>query len=224
MSINKMKKYSIKKIKKAMALLDINFLVWRSDIYKPIGLDDCSINNISLDLLCGLIRSKRYGIFTMNFLDKISLSGFIHLIKLREQCIYYFEFKKACNISINKYTYTDFVFDDILKNLFRCSKYDIFLYTEYSLRKELDDMTAKQFNNKYLKYLEPSYLGLTIEDSLIIRYLDYTFKGLRKKSNFKYREIKLVNGYAKFIAEGVSVEACVLIEGNINCMLKTNTI
>lgn len=57
--------------------------------------------------------------------------------------------------------------------------------------------TCKEFNTKYINYLEESNHGLTIEIPAVISYVDNLFKDLILIPGFKYTEIKTVYGLTK---------------------------
>jgi hypothetical protein len=51
-------------------------------------------------------------------------------------------------------------------------------------------MTARDFNEKYLMYVEDRHYGLDIHIPEAIEYLDKVFEGLVKIEGFKYSQIK----------------------------------
>jgi hypothetical protein len=58
-------------------------------------------------------------------------------------------------------------------------------------------MTASEFNDKYVEFLEPGFYGLAIEDGDIVEYLDGRFEILAKELGFSYSQIKLKFGSAR---------------------------
>jgi hypothetical protein len=82
-------------------------------------------------------------------------------------------------------------------------------------------MTIEEFNEKYKDYLEDRYYGLAINDEHVIAYLDDLFeKDLIKREGFKYHQIKLKFGTARFYADEVTADESYKIEEVINTILK----
>jgi hypothetical protein len=80
--------------------------------------------------------------------------------------------------------------------------------------------TSDQFNEKYKDYLEQGHYGLDIDQEEIIEFLDKIFGDLTKIPGFTYAQIKLVFGYSRFYADGISSTMCFMIENRINQLLK----
>lgn len=59
-------------------------------------------------------------------------------------------------------------------------------------------MTAEQFNEKYKEYLEEGFYGLGFDNESVVNYLDDIFKDLILIPGFKYKQIKLKFGTARF--------------------------
>jgi hypothetical protein len=57
--------------------------------------------------------------------------------------------------------------------------------------------TSVEFNNKYLKYLEVSHYGMSIEIPSVITYVDQIFYDIIKIPGFKYQQIKIKFGLAR---------------------------
>lgn len=77
-------------------------------------------------------------------------------------------------------------------------------------------MTTKQFNEKYTDWLVPRYRGLEISNPDVIEYLDKRFTEFIKNDNFKYYQIKMKFGSARFYADGLSRGELENIEYNID--------
>lgn len=59
-------------------------------------------------------------------------------------------------------------------------------------------MTTTEFNQKYIRYLEPGHYGLAIEDPLVINYLDFEFaKEIKQHASFSYAQVKTKFGSAR---------------------------
>ena len=59
-------------------------------------------------------------------------------------------------------------------------------------------MTAKEFNNKYKKWLEPGHYGLGFDTPEITEYLDKEFtEEIKINPDFQYSQIKLKFGFAR---------------------------
>ncbi len=78
-------------------------------------------------------------------------------------------------------------------------------------------MTTEEFNNKYKKFLEPKFCGLTIEDSDIINLCDKYFKQWTKVQGFHYYQIKNKFNTARVYCDNVNVND---LENEINMLLK----
>ena len=62
-------------------------------------------------------------------------------------------------------------------------------------------MNADEFNEKYKEFLDPGHYGLDIHIPVVIDYQDEKFQDLVKIPGFKYSQIKLKFGRARFYAE-----------------------
>jgi len=80
--------------------------------------------------------------------------------------------------------------------------------------------TAKEFNEKYGNFLEEGHYGMAIDLPEIVDFLDHIFQDLVKINGFKYIQIKVKFGYARFYTKGISSDMCYMIEGKLNQMLK----
>lgn len=57
--------------------------------------------------------------------------------------------------------------------------------------------TNKEFNDKYVDYLEHMHYGIDIQITSVLTYVDQIFNDLTKISGFKYQQIKLKYGLAR---------------------------
>lgn len=81
-------------------------------------------------------------------------------------------------------------------------------------------MTVKEFNKKYAQYLEEGHYGLDIDDANVIQYLDFLFSNvLIQIEGFKYSQIKLKYGFARFYCNSLEPIANDIVEATINFML-----
>jgi len=80
-------------------------------------------------------------------------------------------------------------------------------------------MTTDEFNEKYKDYIEDGHYGLSYEDPRIVGFLDNIFKDLTKIPGFKYSQIKMKFGKARFLS-GIGCELSYLIEDEINRLCK----
>jgi hypothetical protein len=62
-------------------------------------------------------------------------------------------------------------------------------------------MTEQEFNEKYKDYIEKGFDGLEFDIPEVTEYLDKIFEELTKIEGFKYVQIKLKFGYARFYCE-----------------------
>ena len=79
-------------------------------------------------------------------------------------------------------------------------------------------MTPEQFNEKYKAYLGEHHYGLSFDDPAITDMLDKEFQEFIKRPGFKYYQIKLKFGYARFYADGITAEEQAHIECRIDEM------
>lgn len=77
-------------------------------------------------------------------------------------------------------------------------------------------MTADEFNQKYQDFLEEKHYGCALGSPEAIDYLDGKFQEFVKRPGFKYLQIKLKFGMARFYAEGISQEEMYEVEREIN--------
>lgn len=62
-------------------------------------------------------------------------------------------------------------------------------------------MTSNEFNQKWSKYLEEGFYGLTIEHPKVIEYLDEEFaKEIKTNPSFTYAQIKMKFGTSRVYA------------------------
>lgn len=62
-------------------------------------------------------------------------------------------------------------------------------------------MTSDEFNEKWNKYLEDGFYGMTIEHPQVIEYLDKEFtKEIEDNPSFKYAQIKIKFGTSRVYA------------------------
>jgi hypothetical protein len=57
--------------------------------------------------------------------------------------------------------------------------------------------TNREFNTKYIDYLEESHYGMDINIPAVIAYVDQIFQDLIKIEGFKYQQIKTKFGLAR---------------------------
>jgi hypothetical protein len=81
------------------------------------------------------------------------------------------------------------------------------------------EMTVQEFDEKYKDYLEVGFDGLMINDPKVIEYLDNKFQEFIKVPGFKYMQIKLKFGMARFYAEPRELNTYE-VEEEINKLLK----
>jgi hypothetical protein len=81
-------------------------------------------------------------------------------------------------------------------------------------------MTTEQFNEKYKEYLGENHYGLDFEHPQAIEMLDKEFEELIKRPGFKYYQIKLKFGMARFYADAITNDEMYRIEDQINNLLK----
>jgi len=84
-------------------------------------------------------------------------------------------------------------------------------------------MTQEDFNDKYSDYLEEGFFGLDMgRDSTeeVVKFLDKIFEDvLTKIPGFKYNQIKIKFGYARFYTNIWSMELMTMVESQLNEML-----
>ncbi len=78
-------------------------------------------------------------------------------------------------------------------------------------------MTSKEFNDKYIKYLESGFDGMEIEHSGIIELCDEHFKDWIKIPEFKYYQIKTKFGTSRVYCDEVNTFE---LEAKIDKILK----
>lgn len=62
-------------------------------------------------------------------------------------------------------------------------------------------MNTQEFNDKWIKYLEPGHYGLAIEDEQVAKYLDSEFqKEIAINPDFSFAQIKTKFGAARVYA------------------------
>jgi hypothetical protein len=82
-------------------------------------------------------------------------------------------------------------------------------------------MTTKEFNEKYSDFLEEGHYGLAINDDPgVINFLDKIFEDLTRIPGFKFYQIKLKFGFARFYAKEISSEMQRMVENGINDIFK----
>jgi len=81
-------------------------------------------------------------------------------------------------------------------------------------------MKAKEFNGKYGNFLEEGHYGLAIDIPDIVDFLNEIFKDLVRIHDFKYMQIKVKFGYARFYAKGITADMTYMIENRLNQILK----
>ena len=59
--------------------------------------------------------------------------------------------------------------------------------------------TIKEFNEKFVDYLEDGHSGLLIEVPQVVQYLEEYFKNLIKIPDFKYTQIDTIRGIPRVI-------------------------
>ena len=69
--------------------------------------------------------------------------------------------------------------------------------SESNLKNSID------FNEKYKRWLENGFDGLEIDYPEVIEYLDRRFQEFIKRDEFKYSQIELMFGSARFYANGL---------------------
>jgi len=57
--------------------------------------------------------------------------------------------------------------------------------------------TSKEFNDKYVDYLEEGHYGMDIDEPSVLAYVDQIFNDLTKISGFKYQQVKTKFGLAR---------------------------
>jgi len=80
-------------------------------------------------------------------------------------------------------------------------------------------MSSNDFNKKYKDYLKDRHYGLAIDNPTIVDFLDSIFKDLTKIPGFKYSQIKMKFGMARFYST-LGVDLSYLIEDKINTIYK----
>jgi hypothetical protein len=80
-------------------------------------------------------------------------------------------------------------------------------------------MTSNEFNEKYKNYLKEGHYGLSINNPTIVDFLDSIFKDLTKIPHFKYSQIKMKFGMARFYST-LTNDMNFLIEDKINQVYK----
>ena len=80
-------------------------------------------------------------------------------------------------------------------------------------------MSSNDFNEKYKDYLEDRFYGLAIDNPTIVDFLDSIFKDLTKIPGFKYSQIKMKFGMARFYST-LGIGISFLIEDKINTIYK----
>lgn len=78
-------------------------------------------------------------------------------------------------------------------------------------------MTSKKFNEKYKDYIEKGFYGLEFDQELVTIFLDEVFQDLIKIPDFKFSQIKLKFGYARFYSS-LGIVLTNLIEEKINSL------
>jgi hypothetical protein len=58
-------------------------------------------------------------------------------------------------------------------------------------------MTSKEFNTKYIDYLEEGHYGIDINIPAVLEYVDYVFNDLSKIPGFKFQQVKTKFGLAR---------------------------
>lgn len=76
-------------------------------------------------------------------------------------------------------------------------------------------MTADQFNQKYIRFLEDGHYGCDIYNQEAIDYLDKKFQEFVKRPDFKYQQIKIKFESIRFYADGVTYQEAHDIERKI---------
>lgn len=80
-------------------------------------------------------------------------------------------------------------------------------------------MTANEFNNKYKDFLEEGHYGLGFDILEVTEYLDKEFQQLILIPDFKYMQIKLKFGMARFYCTPNSINS-LAIEDKIDKIVK----
>ena len=73
-------------------------------------------------------------------------------------------------------------------------------------------MTADQFNQKYIDYLDYGHYGLALDNPEAIAYLDNEFQEFIKDPDFSYSQIKSKFNSFRFYNTGVSHEKTIEVE------------
>ena len=81
-------------------------------------------------------------------------------------------------------------------------------------------MTTEQFNEKYKEYLGKDHYGLDFEHPQVIEMLDKEFEEFTKRPGFKYYQIKLKFGMARFYADAITTDEGYRIEGQIDDLIR----
>jgi hypothetical protein len=79
--------------------------------------------------------------------------------------------------------------------------------------------TAKEFNEKYFKYLETNHYGLAINNIEVVKFLDKKFEEYIKTPGFYYSQIKLKFGLTKIYCI-LSISEIQYLENTIDEILK----
>ena len=81
--------------------------------------------------------------------------------------------------------------------------------------------TCKEFNEKYVNWLEPGFYGLAIDDEDVVNYLDTHFTlFVQQHSNFSYAQIKTKFSSVRFYCTGPSEKIVSMIERDIEGYLR----
>jgi hypothetical protein len=80
--------------------------------------------------------------------------------------------------------------------------------------------TSEEFNEKYGNFLEERHYGLAIDLPEVVDFLDNIFKDLVRIPGFKYSQIKMKFGSARFYADEISADMCFMIEEKIDKIVK----
>lgn len=81
-------------------------------------------------------------------------------------------------------------------------------------------MTTREFNEKWINYLEEGFYGLAIPLESVVKYLDDIFENeLTKDPNFRYTQIKMKFNWSCFYSNA-PIEVRERIESNINKLVK----
>lgn len=113
--------------------------------------------------------------------------------------------------------------DETLCSVHPSYRNTIIKYWWYIKQLKIDDMTCKEFNQKYKNYIKEDFTGLEIENQEIINWLDDKFQEFIKTPDFQFSQIKTKFGNGRFYCEGLSNEQVVEVENYItNVINKTN--